>query len=285
MLEVRSSGFQSTIQDLGRVGYRNYGVPLSGCMDIISAQIANALLNNQKEDAVIEMPLVGPVLRFTQPTVIAIAGADLSPKLNERRISNYHAYTIKKNDLLSFGKLRRGSRSYLAVKYGFKTPKVLNSRSFYKRITPYDILRNGDVIPYIAFKAKIENLNSSLNFKSAFYDTCVLEVMRGAEMGLFSDREIDLILQKKYVIQENSRMGYRFSKSISGHKKSIVTAPVLSGTVQLTPSGHCIVFMKDAPTTGGYPRLLQLSEKSIAVLAQKRRGDVVSLKYLNFSQH
>jgi allophanate hydrolase subunit 2 len=77
-----------------------------------------------------------------------------------------------------------------------------------------------------------------------------------------------------------NRMGYRLEEVKVSHNKSIITSPVIPGTVQLTPSGQLIILMKDAPTTGGYPRVFQLTEKSIAIIAQKKTGDTFSFKLL-----
>jgi len=77
-------------------------------------------------------------------------------------------------------------------------------------------------------------------------------------------------------------MGYRLNEIVIPNNKSIITSPVLPGTVQLIPSGQLIVLMKDAQTTGGYPRIFQLTEKSIAVLAQKNTSDKFKFKLISY---
>ena len=86
MIKVIKSGFYTTIQDLGRFGYQDFGVPVSGVMDEYSAQFANALLNNDKNDAVLEITMNGPTLQFDGYTLICISGADISPMLNGKEI-------------------------------------------------------------------------------------------------------------------------------------------------------------------------------------------------------
>ena len=88
MIKVLRAGLYTSIQDMGRIGYRNLGVPLSGAMDSISASFANALLNNDKKNAVLEITMVGPKLEFLSSTTIVISGADMSPKLNNIDILN-----------------------------------------------------------------------------------------------------------------------------------------------------------------------------------------------------
>ena len=73
-------------------------------------------------------------------------------------------------------------------------------------------------------------------------------------------------------------MGYQLKEKVLKHNKSMITSPLLPGTVQLMPAGNLIVLMKDAQTTGGYPRIFQLTEKSMAILAQKRTGDQIKFE-------
>ena len=127
MIEVLKPGIYSTIQDMGRFGYRNQGVPVSGFMDAISAGFANALLNNNGNAAMVEITLAGPKLLFKNPTRIALTGAEMSPKINDNAISNYKVYSVLPGDVLSFGELKKGLRCYLAVQGGIDTKVVLNS--------------------------------------------------------------------------------------------------------------------------------------------------------------
>jgi allophanate hydrolase subunit 2 len=71
-------------------------------------------------------------------------------------------------------------------------------------------------------------------------------------------------------------------QNIENHLEPIITSAVLPGTVQLTPSGKLIILMRDCQTTGGYPRVLQLKEASINVLAQKLTGHAVQFKLENY---
>ena len=274
MIKVIQAGLFTSIQDIGRFGYRNIGVPTSGTMDSISANFANALLNNNSNDAVLEITMLGPKLEFTTPTVIIITGAEMSSKLNNISITNYKKYSIKKGDILSFGELKKGLRCYLAVKGGFKTSKVLKSRSFYNGITSKDSFKKHDIILYDSYADDINTFNSAIKNTTLFFETKVLEVYKGPDFNLFTLEEQQKICSNKYTVSNlMNRMGYRIKETIIKHNKSILTSPVLPGTVQLTPSGQLIILMKDAQTTGGYPRILQLTEKSIAILAQKKEGD------------
>jgi len=109
-----------------------------------------------------------------------------------------------------------------------------------------------------------------------------LEVFRGPEFDQLTDRQLGKLFSNKFSIaKENNRMAYQLNEVIEGSTGSMLTSATLPGTVQLTPSGKLIVLMKDGQTTGGYPRILQLTDHSISILAQKRSGDPIHfvLKY------
>jgi len=274
MIKVLKAGIYTTIQDLGRFGYRNQGVPVSGSMDSISASFANALLNNNANDALIEITLSGPKLLFTNATNIVLTGAEMSPQLNEVPIQNYRVYKVVDGDVLSFGELKKGLRSYLAVHGGLDSETVLNSKSFYEDITSQWCLKKNDVLSFKSGIHEIENHESSIKHSHQFYDTEILEVFKGPDLELFSSVEQEKIVSGSYTVsKDNNRMGYQLEEISVVHSKSIITSPVLPGTIQLTPAGKLIILLKDAQTTGGYPRVLQLTEKSISILAQKNVGD------------
>jgi biotin-dependent carboxylase-like uncharacterized protein len=281
MIKVIHPGLLTSVQDKGRIGFRKYGVPVSGVMDSISASFANAILNNKLSDTVIEITMVGPKLLFTANTIISLAGADISPKLNGIEISNFKAYKVRIGDILSFGNLKKGVRAYLAVKGGLKTEKVLNSRSYYLGITSKAFIEKDDELRFVEFESDNSNNIGKINQKHSFFESNILEVSKGPEFDSFSSSRIEKIVSVSLTISNNNnRMGYRLNEIVLPHKNSIITSPVLPGTVQLIPSGQLIILMKDAQTTGGYPRLFQLTEKSIAILAQKKTGDLIKLKLI-----
>ena len=281
MLKILQPGLYTSIQDMGRFGYRNIGVPMSGCMDSISAGFANALLNNDNNDAVMEITMVGPKLSFMASTNIVITGAEMGAELNNNPILNYKVYPVQNGDILSFGKLKKGIRCYLAVSGGFQSEIILKSRSFYGGITSQGLLKKNDLLSFEHHKINNKYPKGSINTKIPFYDTNIIEVFKGPELELFSSLEQSKILSTIFTVSnDNNRMGYRMEEEVVKHVKSIITSPVLPGTVQLLPSGKLIILMKDGQTTGGYPRVFQLTEKSIAILAQKKARDTIKFKLI-----
>ncbi len=277
MLKVLKPGFFTTVQDCGRFGYRDKGVPVSGAMDMISASRLNALLENKACASVLEITMTGPTLLFENDTYIALAGALLSPTLNNEPIDNYKVYKVAKGDILSYGRLEKGFRSYLAVKDGFKAPSMLGSMSQYYPLTDTKCISEFQEINFeecTSFEPKISELKMD-----TYLDFNYLEVFKAPEYDLLNDGQLTAIFSKEFSIsKENNRMAYQLNETIEGHSTTILTSATQPGTIQLTPAGKLIILMKDGQTTGGYPRILQLSEEAICVLAQKKSTDKLIFK-------
>jgi biotin-dependent carboxylase-like uncharacterized protein len=283
MIEVINSGFYSTVQDQGRYGFAHLGVPFSGAMDKASANLANNIVGNNHDEAVIELTIMGGVFRFGCETVISISGADMKPVLNEIPVSHNKRITVKKNDILKFSVARTGCRAYLAVAGGIQSPQILSSRSMFLPVTHCSKLNRGDVLSIKSFEqtptkyfSKIKNLDFTEN---------ELQTYPGPEFENLSSHQKKLLEATKFTISNlNNRMGYQLNELIENSLNPIITSAVLPGTVQLTPGGKLIVLMRDAQTTGGYPRVLQLSDQAINLLAQKKTSDKVTFSMISMNQ-
>jgi biotin-dependent carboxylase-like uncharacterized protein len=279
MLKLLKSGFFTSIQDGGRFGYLNKGVPVSGFMDSFSATKINRLLENEPDAAVLEITMTGPTIEFDAPTYICLGGAEISVTLNNNPIQHFKVHKIEKGDILSYGKLKKGLRNFLAIKGGLKASPVLASRSQYYPVTDKNCLKDRAEVPYdaiVTFEPKISEIKID-----SFLDITELEVSKGPEFNLLNDRQLETVFFKNFkVAKENNRMAYQLADTIDGHEISMLTSATLPGTVQVTPSGRLLILMKDGQTTGGYPRILQLSDMAISILAQKKFGDEISFKLL-----
>jgi len=279
MLKVLKSGFFTTVQDSGRFGYRDKGVPISGIMDMETVYKINMLLENDQNAAVLEITMTGPTLEFEVDTFIALGGAELAITLNNESINNYVVIKVKAGDILSYGRLKKGFRAYLGIKEGFQTPKILGSRSYYSSITPSGIIKDKAEISYKKhsfFEPKITGLKVD-----SILEEKVLHVAKGPEFEFLTDKQLENLFFKNFTVaMENNRMAYQLVETIEGHTISMLTSATLPGTVQFTPSGKLIILMKDGQTTGGYPRILQLTDKAISILAQKKSGDHFSFKLI-----
>jgi antagonist of KipI len=128
-LKILKAGMLDSIQDSGRLGYQQFGINPGGTMDKYAAAIANILVGNNTDEAVIEMHFPAPAIFFDQPAMVALSGADFSANINGTQIPLNHAVIINKNTTLQFHTPKNKSRCYLAVKGGVKISKWLNSYS------------------------------------------------------------------------------------------------------------------------------------------------------------
>ena len=254
---------------------------MSGVMDFYAAKMANLILRNPPDSAILEITQMGPKLKFSHPVKISICGALLSPKINNFTIENNRVYNIEAGDELSFGKRQLGCRAYLAISGGFKTEKVLKSRSWFEGVTDNFKLHKTKNLPYESTnESKIER-NASIKFISEYLMTSEIEVFPGPEFDLLTESEQEILRTRNFSIDKNNnRMAIQLQEIMGNTLKPIITGPVLPGTVQLTPSGKLIVLMRDCQTTGGYPRVMQLSETGMNKIAQKIIGDSVNFAFL-----
>jgi len=270
MIKVLKAGFYSSIQDNGRMGFACKGIPVAGVMDSYTAGICNSVLNDSLENAVMEITFGGTKLQFLLDTFICISGGDFSPKLNDEKILMNSKVRVLKNDVLSFGKINFGVRCYLSVKGGFQTEKVLGSRSFYQSITNNSTIKKEDVLTVTEVCNEFEATNASIKVLKKHFSTKELICYKGPEFDLLNEHQKKELFQQLFSISnDNNRMGYRLNEIIKNDLSSILTSAVLPGTVQLTPSGKVIVLMRDCQVTGGYPRILLLTEESTNQLSQK----------------
>jgi len=277
MIKVLKEGLFTTIQDIGRFGYKNIGVPVSGSMDQTSAKLANLLLGNDESSAVLEMTLVGPTLEFMNDTYISITGADMNPSLNKQKVLQNKPLFVNKGDILYLSHSSNGMRSYLGIKGGFNSEKKLGSKSFYRGITKREKLIKNDKIKFAKVTSSPMKMNKSINdFKINRKNK--INVFKGPEFDLLDSNSKDIIFNTDFTIGVNNRMGYNLVEPIENSISSIISSPVMPGTVQLTPSGRLIILCRDCQTSGGYPRVLQLDKSSIDSLSQKTIGETIKLK-------
>lgn len=256
-VEIIQPGIAS-IQDTGRFGYLSEGIPVAGFMDYRAAGFANMLVGNSVDNACIEWGMLPPKLKFKDAAVIALTGALVEVYLDGIQVSLYKSINVLKNSVLSFGRVKSGVYSYIAIQNGFQTKKVLESRSWFFGITSNQLFRKGMEIPFFkqniitATKTRLVPLKHSQSI-------LLLEAYPGPEFNLLTKKQQSLLLNSEYTISVNrNRMGIQLNEVFELHDFSLLSSPVLPGTVQWTPSGKLIILMKDAQTIGGYPRLLQL---------------------------
>jgi biotin-dependent carboxylase-like uncharacterized protein len=282
VIVILHPGIYCSVQDQGRFGHTKIGVPQAGCADTYAAKMANALLKNHEKDALIEITFGQGEFKFTSDTYICLTGGDFSPKLNGKLIKMQSVFFIKKDSVLSFGKRVYGARVYLSVQGGIQTKTVYGSRSFFDGITQQK-LGKGAMLPILPIQKYADNNFSRVRVSEKHFTTIYLPCLKGPEFFKLNQEQQRKLFTPFSISDDNNRVGYRLKESLENNLSSILTSAVLPGTVQLTPSGKCIILLQDCQVTGGYPRILQLSEIAIARVSQKITGDKIQFILEDYS--
>jgi len=278
-------GLFTSVQDLGRLAYQAFGVPVGGSMDRFSAKMANTLVGNPKESPVLEITLLGPKIYFLEACQIALCGADLSPSINNTSIQNWETIDIKAGDRLQFGKAKSGCRVYLAIRGEWKVQKWLDSASLAslhpELLTPQSFIRKGSSLS-IESNSVIEHQVLPRNKRPNYPELLELGVYPGPEFESIARESIVHFFQQTFTVGSKSdRMGYQLEPAISGYKAGaqLISSGVLPGVIQLTNAGQPIVLMADAQTVGGYPRIAVLDRRSRDAMAQSKAGDRIRFRF------
>ena len=285
-IHVSKPGWFSTVQDLGRYGYQQYGVPVAGVMDHYAAIVANRLVGNQDNAAVLELTLKGPELHFEEDTGIAITGADLSPTMGSTRIPQWECVKVSRGSRLCFGTAQSGTRAYLAISGGIDVPLILGSRSTHCASESGGFkgrpLRRGDVLHITHPKQSPQCLDGtrlSDERVPRYRKTTLLRVIPGPHRNLFSTTSLTTLLSSSYIITpESNRMGYRLAGPIviRDGQDHFISDGTTIGALQLPPDGQPILLMADRQTTGGYPTIGCVITADLPLAAQVAPGHTVT---------
>ena len=277
-IRVLKAGMLTTVQDLGRTGYQSQGFSVAGAMDVRSFKIANLLLDNPENEAVLEFTLIGPTLQFTSETIIAITGGDFTPTLNGEPVPAYEAVYVNRGDILKFGSARTGSRGYIAFSSYLDIPVVMGSRctNLKSQIGGFKGRKLKDE-DYIGFRIKRRYLPYFLSRKlkpddfSAESET--LRVVFGPQDDRFSRQGIETFLTEEYTVTSDfDRMGCRLEGPFIAPKDTtdMISDGIAYGSVQVPSHGKPIVLLSDRQTTGGYPKLATVASVDIPKLVQRK---------------
>ncbi|MGN6232069.1 MAG: biotin-dependent carboxyltransferase family protein [Trinickia sp.] len=307
MIDVLRAGVLSSVQDLGRPGYRHLGVAKAGALDALALEVGNRLVGNAPQAAGIEVT-VGPMaLRFAQATRIAITGAHFSATLDGAPVHTWWSLPVRAGqELVLLGPVR-GMRGYVCVRGGIDVVPVLGSRSTDLSACFGGLggrkLRDGDRLPTGASMERHGKATAAdtpaFGVKAPewcrFADVAreparrgkhtagaeraaLIRVLRGPEYDTFSEAARTAFWLEEWRVTPNSnRMGYRLEGGVLAreHEAELRSHAVLPGTIQVPGNGQPIVLMSDAHTTGGYPRIGVVIAADLWKLAQVRLGAAV----------
>lgn len=293
-IKIIKSGLLTTVQDNGRYGYQKFGVPVSGVMDSFSQRVSNRLVGNDLNEAVLEVTFLGPTIEFLEDRVIAITGGDLSPMINQKSIAMWKSIYVKKGDILSFGGIKRGCRSYISFDGGIDVPLVMGSKSTYikGKIGGFEgsALKVGDILkcgsPNYNFKF-IKGRALCSKYKPEYTNEIIVRVILGPQEDYFTDRGVNTFLSSEYTVTNQiDRMGYRLDGETIEHRKGadIISDGIAFGAVQIPNDGKPIIMMADRQTTGGYAKIGNVISTDLSKIAQAKQGDKIRFRAISMDE-
>ena len=288
--KVLKPGVLSLLQDLGRYGYHAVGLSNGGPMDEYAFRLANRLLDNDPNASQVEITYGLLELQATVATTIALCGADLGAKLNDKPLLVWQTYAIQAGDRLSFHQPQHGLRAYLAVKGGFQCEAALGSVSTVMReqvgglTGKGDKLQKGDLLVFEPYAETYQNRVPRHAIPD--YSQTNIPMVMGYQHEHFSRVEQAHFLSSNYhVSQSFDRMGYRLDgRAIEYNGQGIISEGIAYGSIQIPKDGQPIVLLKDRQTIGGYPKMGCVTTWGGSLLSQKMAGDSVHFEAMSVEE-
>ncbi|MFN7181441.1 MAG: biotin-dependent carboxyltransferase family protein [Planctomycetota bacterium] len=288
IFKVIESGLLTTVQDEGRARFRLDGISEGGAFDKFALAMANKCVGNEFNTPSLEITLVGPKLVLLNDAVIALTGANLGARVNNKFIGMYKPITVKKGDIISFGRRKWGCRTYLAVTGGILCEKVFGSFSTDSRIGLGGMkLLAGQIIEggnFISSETKTFEYSKRV-VKSIYNNLEEIEVIEGPDLEFFDEESYRIFYSSIYeVTMYLDRSGIRLiGQPIKRKNEEMLSRPTTIGNIQIMPDGQPIVLGADCQTIGGYPRIATVISADICKLAQLVPGDKIKFKPTNIS--
>lgn len=286
LFKVLKPGLHTTIQDLGRIGFQQYGIVVAGAMDQYAMQMANLLVGNDRQEAVIEVTLMGPTFEILSDCIISICGAHLSSTVDGSPIKMWKSIKVKKGQVLSFGAPIAGVRTYIAVLGGIEATSIMGSKSTYvkgkmggfqgRELVTDDIIDGWPII-----NEKVVGRMLPYRHIQSYRKDIEVRVVMGPDEEAFTDEGIETFFGSIYkVTSQADRMGYRFKGPKIKHKKTadIISDAIPFGGIQVPANGEPIILMADRQTTGGYTRIGTVISVDLPLVAQALPGSSIAFR-------
>jgi len=292
--EVLEPGILTTIQDLGRFGFSQFGVPLSGVLDPFSFRAGNLLVENEEKAPCLETMIMGLRLKALREIVIAITGGNLSPMLNEEPLEMWRTHLLVEGDILSFKKVRTGCRAYLTVHGGLVVPEIMGSSSTYLsgKFGGFDgrALRRGDILYTRDLPPSLKKLGSRfpIEWIPSFEKGVSLRVIPGPQDHHFTEKGIQTFCSSSYqVTPQCDRMGVRLEGPRIERRpdvlESIISEGFVAGAIQVPGDGKPIIILNEL-VTGGYTKIATVISVDLTKVAQLKPGDQVCFEPITIEE-
>ncbi|MEC5200414.1 biotin-dependent carboxylase-like uncharacterized protein [Arthrobacter sp. PL16] len=300
---ILEPGLATSVQDQGRLGYYNVGIPQGGAMDQLSASMANALTGNAATDAVLECAYLGPKFTTDADAVIAVTGAPVEVRVNGTTADQWTRLSLAAGDEVSFGMLSGGTRYYIAVQGGIDVPLVLGSRSTYAlgALGGFQgrTLKAGDVVPVgpapTSASRRLDSIPDEL--RPAYAREVSVRIMPGLyDHRLTAEGMETLVTASWKLTPVADRTGLRYSGpdiewkprtqpfGAGSDPSNIVDAGYAIGSIQVPGGKEPIVLHRDAVSGGGYAMVATVISADMDVVARSAPGTVTHFEPVTMDQ-
>ena len=292
--EVMEPGILTTIQDLGRYGFSQFGVPPSGALDTFSLRVGNLLVGNREEEACLEIMIGNMKLRALREVVIASTGADLCPLLNGEPLEMWRTHLLVEGDVVSFKKVRSGCRAYLAMSGGFSVRKIMGSSSTYLSGKFGGLegraLRKGDILHRPDIPSPLDKLGFRFpkDWIPLWEKDVLLRVVPGPQHHHFTEKGFQTFCSSSYqVTPQCDRLGVRLEgpqiERRSDVEESIISEGLISGAIQVPGDGKPIIILTEL-VTGGYTKIATIISTDLPKVVQLKPGDRVQFQPISIEE-
>ncbi len=301
LIRVDAPGMYTTIQDSGRVGFQQYGMPVAGPMDSESYLLGQALVGNKEPLGALECTVLPPTLIVQGTCIVAFTGADMHPTINNVVVPRYIPFICHDGDIISGGFSQCGVRMYIAFSGGIDVPAINGSVSTHTKAKIGGFegrpLQAGDQFGIKAFTREDVNVcdfyGSHNLFNTALYNRggreChePLRVVLGEQAKYFTEIGIKTFGSKIYTLTvQCDRMGFRLDGPVIEHIESadIISDGAVFGSIQVPSDGNPIVLMADRQTTGGYTKIGTVITADLPRLSQLPVGDGIRFDIISVEE-
>jgi 5-oxoprolinase (ATP-hydrolysing) subunit C len=291
VLIVKQAGPMMTVQDLGRTGLVQMGVSASGPMDVVAMRIANRLVGNAEQHALIEFANVGGQFEVDEPVMFAVTGGAVSVTVDGEPVDCWTSHRLLPGQILKIGALTNAVWGYLAVSGGIETPAALGARSTHlrsaiggldgRRLAPGDRLPLGKTAETV-LAGKPRTLRTPLHRAHG-----PLRVIKGPQAGHFDAATWQQFLRGPFVVSgSRDRMAQVLDgpQIVAAGGHDIVSDGTVMGSIQVPASGRPIILMAERQTTGGYPKIATVASVDLPRLAQAMTGSLIRFKLVTQEQ-
>jgi len=292
-IEVIKPGLATSVQDAGRPGYYNIGIPISGALDQYAFRAANLLVGNDEGAAALEATLLGPELVFRAPAIVAVTGAEATPKVNGDARPRNESFAVRADDRLSFDFMKVGARIYLAIAGGIDVPLILGSRSTYalgalggfagRKLNAGDTLASGN-----ARSGARPGRALAKGLVPTYPKSLELRVLPGLYFHRLTEESAKTFFEDTWTVApEADRIGYRYRKGralsfrerkqpfgAGSDPSNIVDAGYPYGSIQVPGGVEPIILHRDAVSGGGYAMIGTVISADMDRIAQMQPNNV-----------